>query len=367
MTEEPAALETEIRRLITVAGPMPVAKYMALCLAHPEHGYYMRQDPFGVDGDFTTAPEISQMFGELIGLWAAAAWNLMGAPETIRLVELGPGRGTMMHDALRAAKAAPAFRRTVAVHLVETSPVLERRQRRTLGSLDVPVDWHLSLAEVPDGPMIILANEFFDALPVHQAIKRPDGWHERVIEIDGAGKLVFGIAYEALPHFDKVLPPQVRDAPIGSIYEWRSDHTVLELARRVVHASGVALVVDYGQRRSYIGDTLQAVRDHAFADPLAAPGTADLTAHVDFEALAQAADSMGARVHGPVEQGAFLRRLGIDTRTAALRAAAPREKLPDIEAAHARLTGGGRSGMGELFKVIGLARPELASLPGLEG
>jgi SAM-dependent MidA family methyltransferase len=326
----------------------------------------MRQDPLGVAGDFTTAPEISQMFGEIAGLWAAQVYKMMGSPNGVRLIELGPGRGTMMVDALRAAKAAPAFRRAISVHLVEVSPVLERTQRRTLGGLDVPIVWHAALSDVPEGPIIGLANEFFDALPVHQAIKRPDGWHERVVEIDDDGKLVFGLAYDALPHFDKVLPQNVRDAPVGSVYEWRADATVLELGRRVAREGGAALIVDYGQARAYVGDTLQAVRSHSFSDPLAAPGMADLTAHVDFQAIGDAAESMGAAVHGPVTQGAFLRRLGIDARMAALRNTAPKDKLADIEAAHARLIGGGPAGMGELFKVMALADRKLAPLPGLE-
>jgi SAM-dependent MidA family methyltransferase len=366
MADEPSPLAAEIRRLIAVAGPMPVAHYMALCLNHPEHGYYMRQDPLGATGDFTTAPEISQMFGEIVGLWSAQVYKMMGSPDTVRLVELGPGRGTMMVDALRAAKAAPAFRRAISVHLVEISPVLERTQRRTLGGLDVPVVWHAALSDVPEGPVIILANEFFDALPVHQAIKRPDGWHERVVEADGEDKLVFGLAYDALQHFDKVLPQSVRDAPVGSLYEWRADATMLELGRRVAREGGAALVIDYGQARAYVGDTLQAVRNHSFTDPLAAPGMADLTAHVDFQAIADAAESMGATVHGPVAQGVFLRRLGIDARTAALRNTAPKEKLADIEAAHTRLSGGGPTGMGELFKVMAIADRKLGALPGLE-
>jgi SAM-dependent MidA family methyltransferase len=367
MADEHVPLDAEIRRLISVAGPMPVAQYMTLSLTHPEHGYYMRQDPFGTRGDFTTAPEISQMFGELIGLWAAAAFKLMGSPDTVRLIELGPGRGTMMVDALRAAKSAPAFRRAISVHLVEISPALERVQQRTLSGLDVPIVWYKALTDVPEGPAIIVANEFFDALPVHQAIKRTDGWHERVIEVDGGGKLVFGLAYDALPHFEQILPRQVREAPVGALYEWRADHTILEVSRRVVRDGVIALIVDYGQTQAYVGDTLQAVRNHAFADPLAAPGTADLTSHVDFQALAETAESMGAAVHGPVAQGMFLRRLGIDARTAALRNTAPKEKLADLEAAYARLTGGGPSGMGELFKVMALTQPKLGPVPGLEG
>src|SRR5262245_57511934 len=168
MSDKVPPLEVEIRRRIAAAGPMPVAQYMALCLTHPEHGYYTTRDPFGATGDFITAPEISQMFGELVGLWAAAAWRAMGSPDNLRLVELGPGRGTMMLDALRAARVLPDFRAALVVHLVEINPALERVQRQAFAQTDVPVSWHTALADVPDGPLIILANELFDALPVHQ-------------------------------------------------------------------------------------------------------------------------------------------------------------------------------------------------------
>jgi NADH dehydrogenase [ubiquinone] 1 alpha subcomplex assembly factor 7 len=187
-------LEMDIRRRIKAAGPMPVGEYMALCLGHPQHGYYITRDPLGSRGDFITAPEISQMFGELIGLWMAAVWKQMGEPEVVRVVELGPGRGTLMNDALRAAQALPAFRDAVVVHLVEISPVLRAAQERTLDALPMSVLWHAALDEVPRGPAIVIANEFFDALPVHQAVKTERGWHERQVEIDPSGQLAFAVA-----------------------------------------------------------------------------------------------------------------------------------------------------------------------------
>ena len=168
---EPTALESEIRRRIAVAGPMPVADYMRLCLTHPKHGYYINRDPLGSDGDFITAPEISQMFGELIGLWLAAVWRQMGAPENIRLIELGPGRGTLMLDALRAARVVKGFREAIVLHLVEISPALQKLQQQRLEALDAPALWHATLDDVPGGPSLIIANEFIDALPVHQAVK----------------------------------------------------------------------------------------------------------------------------------------------------------------------------------------------------
>ena len=361
-----APLETEIRRRIEIGGPLPVAQYMQLCLTHPRHGYYATRDPLGAAGDFVTAPEISQMFGELIGLWAAAAWRAIGSPEQVRLVELGPGRGTMMLDALRAAKVMPEFRAAIALHLVEISPTLEKLQRQTLSAGDVPVSWHRTLEEVPDGPTIILANEFFDALPVHQAVMCADGWHERVVKIGENGKLHFSIDRDPIPLFDEFLPSGLGAAKIGEIFEWRADKIALELGRRVVHFGGVALIIDYGHAQSALGDTLQAVVSHSFADPLTAPGLVDLTAHVDFQALAQAAEGMGARAHGPIPQAEFLRRLGIEERAAALRSGAPQEYATAIDAALARLTSEERTGMGRMIKAMALSRPSLDSLPGFE-
>jgi NADH dehydrogenase [ubiquinone] 1 alpha subcomplex assembly factor 7 len=366
MAIETPPLEAEIRRLISIAGPMPIAQYMALCLCHPEHGYYMTRDPFGASGDFVTAPEISQMFGELIGLWAGAVWRQMGSPENIRLVELGPGRGTMMADALRAAKVVPAFYSALVVHLVEVSPALQQMQRQTLEPLGVPLLWHKRLEEVPEGPSIILANEFFDALPVHQAIKQEDGWHERVVLVDRSGNFSLGALLSPIPHLEKLLPQHVREAPAGSIFEWRTDSVALEIGRRVAGSGGAALVIDYGHLESEVGDTVQAVGEHAYANPLVAPGLVDLTAHVDFQPVAQAAESIGARIHGPLHQGDFLRRLGIETRAATLKASAPRAKANEIDGQVERLIGTGARRMGMLFKVLGIGDPKLGVLPGFE-
>jgi NADH dehydrogenase [ubiquinone] 1 alpha subcomplex assembly factor 7 len=363
---EASPLEAEIRKRIAIAGPMPVRQYMTLCLGHPEHGYYMSRDPFGRAGDFITAPEITQMFGELIGLWAASVWRLMGSPDNVRLVELGPGRGTLMHDALRAARVLPEFRAAIVAHLVEISPVLRERQQATLTDVDVPMHWHDSVSEVPDGPLIVIANEFFDALPVSQTIRTFNGWYERTVEIDRHGHLVFGIANEPLPLFENLLPPQIRDAPLGTIYEWRSDSLALEIARRIVSQGGAGLVVDYGYTEPGIGETLQAVQGHDFVSPLATPGRADITAHVDFWTLGRAIESMGAQLHGPVTQAEFLGSLGIARRAAALRANATPAKADEIDEAVARLVRGGRTGMGALFKVLGFGAMALGALPGFE-
>jgi NADH dehydrogenase [ubiquinone] 1 alpha subcomplex assembly factor 7 len=365
MADEYSPLESEIRRLIVAAGPMPVADYMRLCLTHPQHGYYLTSDPIGTKGDFITAPEISQMFGELIGVWMASVWRQMGAPENVRVVELGPGRGTLMVDALRAAKVVRDFHAAIVLHLVEISPTLQRQQQERMESLGLPVLWHASLDDVPGGPSIVIANEFFDALPVHQAVKRADGWHERVIEINPGGDLVFGVANDPLPHFDTTLPRGLRQSPEGSIYEWRSDRVVLELGRRV-RTDGAALIVDYGHAWYGLGETLQAVANHKPAEPLRSPGQVDLTAHVDFRGLAVSAEMIGARIHGPVSQRDFLRRLGIDKRAAALKTRIGAEKEADIDTALSRLTAAGTGGMGELFKVLAISDPRLSQLPGFQ-
>ena len=360
-------LDADIRRRITLAGPMPVWQFMALCLAHPEHGYYVTRDPLGRAGDFITAPEISQMFGELIGLWAAQVWQQMGAPENVRLVELGPGRGTMMADALRAARVAPEFRKALVVHFIEISPAFQQRQKQILTDVGVPVQWHRSFDEVPGGPLILLANEFLDAMPVHQAVKQINGWYERVVEIDNAGNLAFTVAAEPLRLFEQLLPRQIREPPIGTIYEWRPDALPLELARRVMREGGAGLIIDYGHVASGSGETLQALGRHAYADLLSTPGEVDLTAHVDFDALSRAFDTMGVNVHGPLDQATFLRRLGIEKRAATLKSAiATPGKAKEVDAAVARLTATGATGMGTMFKVIAFSDPKLGVLPGFE-
>jgi NADH dehydrogenase [ubiquinone] 1 alpha subcomplex assembly factor 7 len=260
----------------------------------------------------------------------------------------------------------PEFRAAVSLHLVEISELLQTRQRETLVETDVPAQWHAALDEVPDGPAIVLANEFFDALPVHQMVKQEDGWHERVVGLGDDNKLTFGLAPYPVPHFDQLIDRKVRAAPIGAVYEWRPESLGLGLARRVVRGNGAALVIDYGHLESSSGDTLQAIGSHAFADPLATPGEIDLTAHVDFQALARSADSMEARVHGPVSQGDFLRRLGIVKRAAVLKANATEQQAAEIDIALARLTEGGSAGMGELFKVMAFSHPDLRNLPGFE-
>jgi SAM-dependent MidA family methyltransferase len=353
MTETPLA--AKLKRLIEANGPMSVAEYMAHCLGDPEHGYYMTRDPFGAAGDFVTAPEVSQMFGEIVGAWLIYAWRLCGAPLPARLVELGPGRGTLMADMLRVAGRVPQFRRGLQVHLVETSPVLRARQQQTLAATQIEIHWHAAFGSVPAGPMLIVANEFFDALPIRQFVRSENAWRERVVGLDASGRLIFGIGPGRL---DVQLA-----APEGAIREISpaADALMLEISRRVVADNGAALIVDYGHAESSFGETLQAVRGHAFADPLEAPGEADLTAHVDFAALARRAGAEGAAVHGPMPQGDFLIALGLRERARRLGAHAGAATRVSLAAAIERLAGPGQ--MGALFKVLAMTRPGLHPPP----
>jgi len=358
-------LQSEIKKLIKSSGPMPVWRYMELCLMHPQHGYYVSRDPLGREGDFITSPEVSQMFGELLGLWAASLWKTLDSPPLLRLIELGPGRGTMMADALRAVRVLPQLYQTLSVHLVEINPVLRKKQQQTLSGIK-NVNWHDTIDEVPEGPAIIFANEYFDVLPIHQVVRQQDGWHERMVDLDPTGKqLMFSASPAPIPRFDVLLPPLVRAAPVGAVFEWRPDSEIMKIAARVRDQDGAALIIDYGHVRSDAGDTFQAIACHSFTDPLKTPGQADVTAHVDFQALARAAEDIGARVHGPVTQGEFLKRLGIETRAVALMAKASHEVSEDISSALKRLTGGGHGGMGSMFKVLGVSGQNLDSLPGL--
>ena len=336
-------------------GPISVADYMALCLGHPRHGYYMTRDPFGSGGDFTTAPEISQMFGELLGLWLAQAWVEAGAPDPVRLIELGPGRGTLMRDALRAMGRVPGLSPAASVHLVETSPTLRAAQRETLAATE-GIAWHDRLVEVPDGPVLLVANELFDALPVRQFMFTADGWHERLVGSDGL-RLGFGLSAEPI-----ALPSAPPGASEGDVWEDgpARDALAAEIGARVAQG-GAALLVDYGHAAPGFGDTLQAVRDHAYAPVLEAPGEADLTAHVDFAALARHAAAGGAVAHGPVEQGALLTALGLDARTQALARANP-GRADEFAAARHRLAAPDE--MGRLFKALALVAPGGSTPPG---
>jgi NADH dehydrogenase [ubiquinone] 1 alpha subcomplex assembly factor 7 len=350
-------LRAMLARLIEHDGPIPIARYMAEANRH----YYATRDPLGAAGDFITAPEISQMFGELIGLWALQAWIEMGRPAPFCLIELGPGRGTLLVDALRAARVRPELKAAAQIHLVETSPALRARQRMALA--DASPVWHDTIDSLPALPSIVIANEFFDALPIRQFVRTRDGWHERLVGLDGQGKLSFMLAPDPLPDAH-AMPPVSATAAEGGIAEiCPAARAIAEtLADRVARHGGAALVIDYGPPVPGYGDTFQAVRAHAYHGVLEAPGDADLTAHVDFATLAAAAKSAHARVWGPVPQGVFLHRLGIAARAAALIAKAPPERTAEIAAARDRLTAA--DAMGTLFQAIAFAHPALPALPG---
>ncbi|HXY58554.1 MAG TPA: SAM-dependent methyltransferase [Methylocystis sp.] len=355
------ALAQEIAALIAQEGPITLERYMELCLQHPRYGYYLARDPFGAGGDFVTAPEISQMFGELIGLWMTEAFALAGRPRAARLVELGPGRGTLMADALRAARVAPEFLSAIEVDLVETSPRLRERQRQALANAAPKVSWRDSFAEVPRGPLFVVANEFFDALPARHFVRTPQGWRERLIGLDAAGALRFGLA----PEIEVALHVEAEE---GSIIEVNAaaQRLLTEIAGRVARDGGVMLVIDYGYTETSLGESLQAVAKHAYVDPLESPGEADLTTHVDFAALSRAARAAGAKVFGPTTQGEFLSQLGIARRAETLSRRATPQQRAEIDAALRRLigTGDAREVMGELFKALAVAHPALPEPPG---
>ncbi|PZQ18976.1 MAG: SAM-dependent methyltransferase [Ancylobacter novellus] len=407
-------LGREIASAIAAAGPMRLDRYMALCLGHPLHGYYATRDPFGRDGDFVTAPEISQMFGELIGLWAAEVWLMSGSPARFSLVELGPGRGTLMADMTRAARAAPGFIEAAEIVLVETSPTLREVQAKALAGRRVR--WVATIEEAlgnegtpppsplrggvgddsekdaegdaaprrsaalhsepppplpsPQGggvgsvalsalPAIVIANEFFDALPIRQFVRTDRGWRERLVGLID-GRLAFGLAAEAPS--DLALP----DGPEGEIREICAPglDVVAHAAGHVTAHGGAMLAIDYGYGAG-LGDTFQAMKSHAFVDPLDAPGEADLTAHVDFGALARAGEAQGAAVMRLLDQADLLERLGLSARAEALSRAAP-DRRDEIFAAARRLTDRAPRGMGALFKALAICDPRIGTPPAFE-
>jgi len=338
-------LEAELVARVRAEGPMTVAEYMGLCLGHPAHGYYVTRDPLGADGDFVTAPEISQMFGEMIGLWLAQVWEQAGRPEPVRLVELGPGRGTLMADALRAARA-PGLADAAEVWLVETSPALRAEQARRVPD----ARWAERLEDVPAGPLLLVANEFLDALPVRQFLNAPEGWRERLVGLSG-DRLAFGLS--------EPLPGE------GGGPSWRelcptAERIAASIAARIGRDGGAALLIDYGYRAADRprGPTLQAVRRHERVDPLESPGEADLTALVDFDALAGWLSPLAVHV---ADQGTFLARQGIGLRAAALAKARP-EAAAGVADALERLTAA--DAMGRLFKVAAALPPGAPVPPG---
>ncbi|MBC7131544.1 MAG: SAM-dependent methyltransferase [Roseovarius sp.] len=351
------ALAEALAARIRATGPMSLADYMAACLMDPRHGYYATRDPFGRGGDFITAPEISQMFGELVGLCLAQAWMDQGAPTPFVLAEPGPGRGTLMADLLRATRRVPGFHTAMRLHLVETSPTLREVQAATLGQGDVT--WCDRVEDLPEAPLFLIANEFFDALPVRQFQRGQSGWRERVVGLTD-DRLTLGLGPETA--LDE-LAHRLGDTQPGDIVETCAPGAAIaaHIGARIAEHGGAALIIDYGDWRA-LGDTFQAVAGHTTTDPLAAPGAADLTAHVDFEALARA--SAPAAHTRLTPQGVFLERLGIAARAETLARGLSGAALESHMAAYRRLTRAQE--MGTLFKVLGLYPPGTPPPPGLE-
>jgi len=348
----PNSLGQRIARLIETQGPLSVAQFMTIALHDPAAGYYATHDPFGAD--FITAPEISQIFGELIGLWCVQTWLDQGGPVPARLVELGPGRGTLMADMLRAARLAPEFLERVEIVLVEASPALRQVQRERLKDCGVRISWTERFTA--DGrPFLLIANEFFDALPVRQFVRAERGWCERMVIVDGSGALAFALS--------PVASTIDAEAPLGSVYEISpaAEAVAEEIGSAVARAGGAALIVDYGYARGGFGETLQAVGGHQFKDLLETPGEIDLSAHVDFTRLATAAARGGATTFGPVGQGTFLKALGIEARAEKL-AALNRAEAPGILQAVDRLTSSAQ--MGSLFRALAILPPNAPQPPG---
>lgn len=364
-------LARALKARIRSDGPISVAEYMTACLHDAEHGYYRRMPAIGAGGDFVTAPEISQVFGELIGLWSAVVWQQMGAPRAINLVELGPGRGTLMRDALRASAVLPQFRAALAVHLVESNAALRAEQVHALSDCDVPVRHHDDAAGVltgraaglADAPVIVVANEFLDALPVAQIGFSHGGWHTRRVELGADGE-TFRFAPGPACAAPRVLPAS-RGPQEGDVLEVREGHRALAdaLAARAALAPLGAIFIDYGHAATGFGDTLQGVQSQSHVSPFHAPGETDLSAQVDFESFARACAEAGLAVDGPVPQAEFLGRLGIVERASRLMAQNP-DKAGTVEAGVQRLMS--PAGMGSRFLAAAVRSPTLPPLPGFQ-
>ena len=349
---------TDLKAFLAARGAVSVADYMAWCLTGREDGYYRQGEPIGRTGDFVTAPEVSQIFGELIGLWMGAVWLSMGQPKPFTLAELGPGRGTLMSDALRALRVVPGFAEAARLHLVERSATLREAQAAALVAF-TPV-WHERLEDLPDGPLILVANEFLDALPVEQFVYTGQGWRSRVVKPGVDGVPAFAAGDRAVPPDTDALPPP-RPGDILESRRVAALPLLRDLGRRAQNHPLAALVVDYGYERDTYGDTFQAVRAHGYDHPLANPGAADLSAHVNFAELARMASASGLAVWGPLPQGEFLLALGLEARLQKLMSSARPEQTAGLILGARRLTDPYQ--MGGLFKAMALTGPGLPAPP----
>jgi len=345
MIEHDLSLSDLINVQIMAQGPMSLSTYMSMALTHPKLGYYKKADPLGSEGDFTTAPEISQMFGEMIGIWVAQTWQQLGSPAKFSLVELGPGRGTLMADCVRVLSQVPGVLNAARINLIETNPVLIEKQRNNLQGFEVIWRSEIEQLSAETGPLIIIANEFFDALPIKQFQRAKGKWHERLIGLK-KGERTWGLSPTPLP--DEAFPSKL-SAPENAIWETNfiAQQVTKEIADQVVQRGGAMLAIDYGYAQTQTGETLQALKTHKHVDPLAEPGNADLTAHVDFAALSDIAKKANTTPSQVMAQAEFLKAMGIEPRAQNLASASP-QAAPTITNDLSRLID--EDQMGTLFK-----------------
>lgn len=348
------SLEQKIHHHIQQHGPMTVHRYMKMALSDPDYGYYTRARPIGKEGDFITAPEISQIFGELIGTWFLSCWEIIGYPKDFTLAELGPGKGTLMNDFLRVTQKIPSFHDAASLRMIEISETLRTAQQNALSSYSINRSWHNNLFPLPQKPLLLVANEFFDALPIHQLQLTTQGWRERMVDLDKHQKLTFTLSDRETPHC-ALAPKNTRDIDIGAIYEISPEGTniMAQIADHIAHYGGIALIIDYGYYTQTYKDTLQSVKNHRYHDILTSPGTADLTMLVDFEKLAVTAREHNTQVYYNTTQGDFLRNMGIDLRLAMLGRRGTTEQQQQLSQAVHRLTS--KDEMGTLFKCMAVS------------
>lgn len=347
---KPTLLELQLKSYIETKGPISTRAFMEACLYDPAHGYYRTGYPIGAHGDFITAPEISQMFGEMLSIWCVVTWQTMGQPVPLQIVELGPGRGTLMCDLLRSlTKLHPHFE-MISVHMVERSVDLRAAQHALLKNFNCTITWHENLSDVPSAPTLMIANEFLDCLPIRQFVKTTNSWNERMVGVDENGQFCFVVGTE-LPK-GMIIPKRFEDANPGSIFEFCPGfETVIKDVHRLAEAHPLAaLFIDYGFEGPALGETLQAVQKHKMISPFVQPGDIDLTAHVDFTSLAALSMAHGMRAYGPRDQGAFLSQLGIGARAEMLVKNATEEQAEQLASDVVRLVAPEK--MGSLFKTI---------------